>query len=76
MFECNIVKTSGLGDMNDFSDFVGNCGLIDLPMTNRKFTWTDGRTSPTLVRLDRFFINSAFEDLHSDSSEWSYVPYF
>jgi hypothetical protein len=42
-----------------FNDCINSLCLIELPLHDRKFTWSNHRDSPTLVRLDRFFINSA-----------------
>lgn len=36
---------------------MNDTGLIDLPLQNRFFTWTNGRRNPTLERLDRAFIS-------------------
>ncbi len=44
-------------DMLGFRRVVSELGLIDLPILNRSFTWTNGRCSPTLERLDRAFIS-------------------
>lgn len=41
--------------MMKFGEFVGDCGIIDSPFSNRKFTSSSGREVPAMDRLDRFF---------------------
>lgn len=36
---------------------MNDTGLIDLPLLNKAFTWTNGRRNPTLERLDRALIS-------------------
>jgi hypothetical protein len=40
-----------------FNDCINDLNLIELPLLDRLFTWTNKRTVPTLERLDRAFIN-------------------
>ncbi len=60
---------SHVADMLSFMNVVGNLGLVDLPISNQAFTWTNGRPSPTLEWLDRVFICTigriVFPDPHS-----------
>ncbi len=44
---------SSVPDFLSFRSVVNDLGLIDLPIPNRRFTWTNARPNPTLVRLDR-----------------------
>ncbi len=48
---------SHVADMVSFRNVINNLGLVDLPIANQAFTWTNGRPSPTLERLDRVFIS-------------------
>jgi hypothetical protein len=63
--------------MQLFRQALDNCDLKDIPLQNRKFTWSNERRHPTLVRLDRFFCNPEWEEffdnygLHSLSSSVS-----
>jgi hypothetical protein len=63
--------------MGQFRQALTTCQLKELKLLNRKFTWSNERESPTLVRLDRAFCNSswdlAFENhvLHALSSSLS-----
>nr|CAD1816994.1 unnamed protein product [Ananas comosus var. bracteatus] len=39
-------------------EVVHELRLVDLPILNKSFTWTNGRCTPTLERLDRAFVSS------------------
>ena len=43
--------------LNKFNSFIDQCGLIDPPLTNAKYTWSNLRSPPTLSRLDRFLFS-------------------
>jgi exonuclease III len=47
--------------MGQFRQALITCHLKEIKLQNRKFTWSNGRDDPTLVRLDRAFCNSAWE---------------
>lgn len=49
--------------MRWFRSTLSHCELNEIHPQNRKFTWSNGRRRPTLVRLDRFFCNQPW-DLH------------
>jgi len=36
--------------------------LIEVPLLDRSFTWSNKRSTPTLERLDRVFINLAWDE--------------
>jgi exonuclease III len=63
--------------MRHFQSTLETCELKELRLQNRRFTWSNERRRPTLVRLDRFFCNQnwdlAFEGctLHALSSAHS-----
>nr|CAD1818572.1 unnamed protein product [Ananas comosus var. bracteatus] len=40
-----------------FREAINDVGLIDLPLLNQAYTWTNGRQIPTLERLDRPLIS-------------------
>ncbi len=44
---------SNVAEMLSFRRVVSDLGLFDHPILNGAFTWTNGRPSPTLERLDR-----------------------
>jgi hypothetical protein len=49
--------------MGRFRKFINDVGLIDTPLTGRKYTWSNHQTSPTLVRLDRVLCTADWEAL-------------
>jgi exonuclease III len=49
--------------MNQFRQAIDESELKELHLQNRKFTWSNERRRPTLVRLDRIFCNGEWEDL-------------
>lgn len=63
--------------MGQFRRALTTCQLKEINLQNRKFTWSNERETPTLVRLDRAFCNAswdlAFENhvLHALSSSLS-----
>nr|CAD1823673.1 unnamed protein product [Ananas comosus var. bracteatus] len=44
-------------DILQFREVVSDLGLVDLPLRNKSYTWTNGRRNPTLECLDRTFIS-------------------
>lgn len=49
--------------MRRFRDTLDHCELKEIALQNRKYTWSNERLRPTLVRLDRVFCNEQW-DLH------------
>jgi endonuclease/exonuclease/phosphatase family metal-dependent hydrolase len=49
--------------MGRFRRALDRCKLFELALQNHKYTWSNDRAQPTLVRLDRVFCNKAW-DLH------------
>lgn len=52
--------------MRRFRRTLSYCELNEIHLQNRKYTWSNERRRPTLVRLDRFFCNQSW-DLHFES---------
>jgi hypothetical protein len=50
-----------------FNDFINESCLIDLPLLDRAFTWSNKRSTPTLERLDRAFINLSWDAMFPGS---------
>nr|CAD1824953.1 unnamed protein product [Ananas comosus var. bracteatus] len=50
--------TAHVADILKFREVVHDLHLVDLPILNKAFTWTNGRGVPTLERLDRAFIST------------------
>jgi hypothetical protein len=44
-----------------FNDTINDLSLIELPLIDRRFTWSNQRANPTLERIDRAFINLAWD---------------
>ncbi|KAK1302387.1 hypothetical protein QJS10_CPB12g00586 [Acorus calamus] len=49
--------------MERFNEWVDQEGLLDLPIANQAYTWSNMRATPSLARLDRIFICPEWEDL-------------
>jgi hypothetical protein len=45
---------------------LNSCELFEFNLQNRKFTWSNERENPTLVRLDRVFYNKEWDLLLSN----------
>lgn len=46
--------------MEHFNSWIQEHGLDDILIENKLFTWSNKRSSPTLVRLDRALVNAAW----------------
>ncbi len=51
-----------------FRQTVSSLGLLDIPLSGRSFTWSNGRPNPTLERLDRVFVTRDWQLLFPRSS--------
>nr|CAD1829772.1 unnamed protein product [Ananas comosus var. bracteatus] len=51
-----------------FREVVTELGLIDLPIRNCEFTWSNGRRNPFLERLDRAFISQGWQSVFPRST--------
>ena len=51
------------GAAGEFNLAIEDLSLQDLPLTDRRFTWSNCRADPTLVRLDRVLINLEWNSL-------------
>jgi exonuclease III len=40
-----------------FNDFINNLGLMEIPLLDRQFTWSNQQNPPILARLDRVLVN-------------------
>lgn len=50
-------------EADSFNDTIDLLALLELPLLDHQFTWSNKRTIPTLERLDRVFINLAWDAL-------------
>lgn len=55
--------------MMDFSDFIEESHLVDLPLGGEQYTWCSGSENPSMSRIDRFFISADWEDSYPDISQ-------
>jgi hypothetical protein len=53
------------GAMTTFLDFIAELGLIDLPLLEGRFTWSNNQDPPSKSRLDRFLLSTDWEDQFS-----------
>jgi hypothetical protein len=47
---------------------ISELSLIEIPLVDRAFTWTNRHANPTLVRLDRCFIHTSWDAVFPDTS--------
>lgn len=52
--------------MGRFRRFVNEMELKEIPLVGRRYTWSNERESPTLVKLDRVLCTNQWEDLYPD----------
>jgi endonuclease/exonuclease/phosphatase family metal-dependent hydrolase len=52
--------------MGRFRRFINVMELHGIPLLGRKYTWSNEREAPTLVRLDRVFITNDWEHIFPD----------
>jgi hypothetical protein len=43
--------------MMDFSDFIEESQLVDLPLGEGQYTWSRGLDNPAISQIDRFFLS-------------------
>jgi len=52
--------------MGRFRRFVNDMELKEIPLLGRRYTWSNERASPTLVKLDRVLCTGDWEDIYPD----------
>ncbi|MCI35740.1 hypothetical protein A2U01_0056961, partial [Trifolium medium] len=57
-------------EIREFNDFVGEMGLLDLPLLGRRYTWFQPNGG-AMSRLDRFLISDGWWDLWGEPSQWA-----
>ena len=55
-------STSFTATMREFSNFISEQGLIDIPLRGGSFTWSNTREVASKARLDRFLFSTDWED--------------
>ena len=51
-----------------FNSTIDNLCLLEIPLLDRLFTWTNNQQNHILVRLDQALVNTAWNVCFSDSS--------
>jgi len=54
--------------MGRFRRFLNVCELKEVYLHGRRYTWSNERENPTLVRLDRVFVTAGWEELYNSCS--------
>lgn len=54
-------KTWSVKASNMFNDLIRYLEMLDLPMKNQAFTWSNMQTRPTMAKLDRFLISTEWD---------------
>ncbi|KAK4590843.1 hypothetical protein RGQ29_021151 [Quercus rubra] len=52
--------------MENFSKFIEELKLIDLPLEGGSYTWSSGLDQPTMSRIDRVLVSHDWEDHYPD----------
>ena len=60
--------TFNIREASLFNAFINDCGLLEIPLLDRLFTWSNNQANPTLVRLDRALVNIEWNNLLTDTS--------
>jgi hypothetical protein len=55
-------------DASMFNTAINDLCLLELPLRDRLYTWSNRRDSPILIRLDRVFVNAAWNLLFPASA--------
>ena len=53
--------------MRCFDIFIRESGLLDPPLSNAAFTWSNMQVDPICKRLDRFLFSSEWDSFFSQS---------
>jgi hypothetical protein len=52
--------------MGDFRSWINSLELKEIPLCGRRFTWSNQREDPTLVKLDHVFCTNSWEEFFPD----------
>jgi exonuclease III len=62
-------STMRLQQDESFRQIIHALALTDVQMQGRNYTWTNGRTVPSFVRLDRFLTSNAWNNIFPNTSQ-------
>jgi endonuclease/exonuclease/phosphatase family metal-dependent hydrolase len=65
-------RSSGAGysaAMEEFSDFIFMNNLVDLPLEDGQFTWSNNQEDQIWSRIDRFLVSPEWEERFPDVSQ-------
>jgi hypothetical protein len=48
--------------MQNFSKFIFELGLVDLPLLEGQFTWSNNQDPPSKSRIDCFLVSTDWEE--------------
>nr|CAD1838628.1 unnamed protein product [Ananas comosus var. bracteatus] len=60
--------TSNISEILQFGELINDIGLLDVPLLNRSFTWSNGRRNHTLERLDCELISNSWRHQFPNSA--------
>ena len=52
--------------MVDFSNFIEDLNLVDLPLHGGSYTWCNGSSNPSMSRIDRVLVSADWEEHYPD----------
>ncbi|XP_026395851.1 uncharacterized protein LOC113290463 [Papaver somniferum] len=55
--------------MRNFNQFMSDFNLVDLPLCGAKYTWSNFQDPPTCTRIDRFLLNSKWDNYFPGSNQ-------
>lgn len=58
-------------EAQSFNDCINDLCLLEIPLLDRTYTWSNKCNNPTLERLDRVFINLTWDDVFPSTTLYS-----